>query len=1006
MILAPFQSQSRCPYRPALSAAWLIAVCLSWSSANAQDSADVTRIEWDVPENREAGIVIGNLSEHFPKCSSFELIEARSTDGFSINPETGAVTLTRPGVLNHERSTVATLDVHTKETLVEAQDPYAAQFSASLLEEGISADRLKELTHRSQTVRLTINVLDAPEAPVVRETKFTVTENAASGTIVGTVEAVDSDRRESLRFNIDSGNVGQIFTIDSATGVLRVSDGQQPDFEKSFLFDLIISVSDKDDMVGFGHCSVQVINVDESRKPAPKPTTREPAFVETPGVSEGSPALNSGSATTGATADTTSTKTIQSIDKAPRTESPSSVAGPVPTMPVDPSNDKALRGSGRKIIPPPPTETTDPSVAIAIAKEPAAKSPEPDVPAPALSPDVPLPTEGAAGWKPELALSASGHESQSLGLNGADGQSNQAETPAGYTGSSLRSTTSSPKEVTGPQSGAQKAAWILLICVVPGLAAAGVVYWRQRKAAAASTEVVEAAKPEGEIETAEAKQDELADAITMARESSLDLIVPEGNATPAGVKPQTLTPAIELDDEGPFDPESLLSDEYFEPARDDQMSPAISYSSGHTPAGSGYDHIEESLRRNLSEIRRDLADYQQEFRPQDRDVSPVPPFVTAESTRFDGPAIPLPVGILASQSGSSFPTESDTEQHSPHASSDVAVITAQTVEIAPPLPLPESEDLGTTHILDARTPGEPPSSGASALRSELAELFDLHSRSGIAQSAPLPPKTVDENSDTDSSSENGSDGTKPERIPVPAGTPSQLADEEHRNSVARYLDSLLQKKKPEEIVTDRRKSASPHSGPERRATENAKKPAKSFIESYLEQHGGKLPDSPEAPVSLKGAESSGDRSRFQMNTTEEPATPGPQIPRTPVDVSSIREHMTSFREVATRSVEQALASYQMKQVKGRLALRTMLIIALVFVTGLIYAGNAAGFMQFAALNHLMGLAILLALGELSLQMVTYWKTHRDMTSVARGDAERRAEEQAEAKSETVASEKD
>jgi hypothetical protein len=54
----------------------------------------------------------------------------------------------------------------------------------------------------------------------------------------------------------------------------------------------------------------------------------------------------------------------------------------------------------------------------------------------------------------------------------------------------------------------------------------------------------------------------------------------------------------------------------------------------------------------------------------------------------------------------------------------------------------------------------------------------------------------------------------------------------------------------------------------------------------------------------------------------------------------------------------------------------------------------------------MGLAILLALGELSLQMVAYWKTHRDMTSVARGDAERRAEELAEAKAEATADNRD
>lgn len=1005
MILATSRPQLRCLHRPVLSAAWLIAVCLSWSTANAQETSTATRLEWDVLENREPGVVIGNLKEQFPRCSSFELIVPRSTTGFSVHPETGDVTVRQPGVLNHEKSTVATLYILTKETLVEHQDPYAAQFSASLLEEGVSPDQLKELTHRSQTIRITINVLDAPEAPFVKETKLTVTENAASGTVIGEVEAVDGDQRESLRYNIVGGNVDQMFTIDAATGILRVSEGQQPDFEKAFLFDLAISVSDKDDMVGFGHCFVQVINLDESKKPAAKPTTAEPAFVQTPAAGDAQ-ATGSGQRAT----DSTSTIPELGNNNGADAIRPSAIAGTGPTAPrpAESSTDRSQPWNDRKIIPEPPTDKAGSSVTIAIAEDPAPRSKGQASKASVSdrTTDVPEPVAGAAGWKPELALSASGHESQSLGMDSADGQGRETQSTAGVAVSPLRPSPSSPTEVAPPESGVRKAAWILMICVVPGLAAAGVVYWRQKKAAALAEETSDAATAatatDVETETAEISS-ERSESVTIAADLSQEATATEGDATHENKKPQKPVSVMELDDEGPFDPESLLSEEYFEPVRNDDLSPAISYSSGHGPASSGFDDLEESLRRNLSEIRRDLADYQSEFRPQERDTSSIPPFVTAESNRFDGPAVPVPVGILASQSGERTSSDSDLEESPLHAH-DVTVMTADPVQTAPSLS--ESDHLGTTDILDTRAKDGAPSSGASALRSELAELFDLHSRSGMAQSLPLQPKSLDEPSDAESASDDSPHEPKLERAPSPAGTPSQLADEEHRNSVARYLDSLLQKKKPDEILTDRRKSTTPHSGPERRTTDNPKKPAKSFIESYLEQHGGKLPDSSEVVTPNKGIESSADKSRSLPAETESAPAPGPQIPRTPVDVTSIREHMTSFREVATRSVEQALASYQMKQAKGRLALRTMLIIALVFVTGLIYAGNAAGIVKFDALNYLMVLAILLALGELSLQMVTYWKTHREMTSVARGDAERRAEELAEAKTESTASEQE
>lgn len=981
--------------------AWLLAIGLSWPQLSAQESTETTveKLTWEVQENRPEGSVIGSLRDAFPPSTTFELISDRSSDGFRIDSKTGEVFVTDSQSLNFEKSTVATLSVRAEQSLVEASDPYAAKFSSSLLEEGVSAEQLKELSRRAAVVRIQIQILDAPEAPELTEAEFTVKENSPAGTVVGTVKATDPDRRETLRFHIAEGNSDSVFVIDPASGVIRVGEGHLPDFEKAFLFDLKLSVTDNDDLVGFGRCTIRVTNEDESR---PAPETRkvsEPAFVKGPDATSENPVKATDRPQT-ASAEPAPSKT-------PATTTNKAVAG------TTPNNGIVQPWTGKKIIPPPPTDVPIPRDAVAATTdghgaERTSTGSSSGNSAPVAEANG-LTSGTSAGWKPELSLAANGHESNSLGL----GQSGNAEAPgqnsdfaSGTPGSAndSRFATPSKMKVTTPESGVQKAAWILAICVIPGLAAAGFVYWKQRRNA--GVEEI----PEEATEQSEASKDAVAETSATANESVDSPIaatvaeVLEEVAKSSSSK-QASHAGSQFDDDGPFDPESLLSDEYFEPARGDSFPTPTGSSLAGSSVSSGYDDIEDSLRRNLSELRRDLAEYQSDFHADARPSHSSTFDVSAESTRFDGPTAPVPVGLLAAQTTDAWsgrsPQNADAESAESVIANDeslVAVMAENRTHVMPPIPtaIPELDSTETERPAGSADGGDTPSA-ASALRSELAELFELHSKSGVSQATPLNPKAMEPESDVPAIDSSSGDVDDEPQAATPSGTPSQLADEEHRNSVARYLDSLLQKKKGEETVTDRRKSNSPHSGPERRTNEPQKKAPKSFIESYLEQHGGKLPESDSGSASASSSASPSSLAKGgSASAAEEPAAPVlPQIPRTPVDVSSIREHMTSFREVATRSVEQALASYQMKQVKGRLALRTMLIIALVFVTGLIYAGNAAGVMQFPSLNYLAGLAILLALGELSLQMVTYWKTRREMTSAIRSDAERRPEEATE-----------
>ncbi|MFC2151303.1 cadherin domain-containing protein [Bacteroidota bacterium] len=80
-------------------------------------------------------------------------------------------------------------------------------------------------------------------APVISDQEFTVAENSAIGTEVGTVAASDPNS-DDLTFNILSGNTEDAFSIDTSTGLLTVNNSTAIDYETTTSFALIVEVSD------------------------------------------------------------------------------------------------------------------------------------------------------------------------------------------------------------------------------------------------------------------------------------------------------------------------------------------------------------------------------------------------------------------------------------------------------------------------------------------------------------------------------------------------------------------------------------------------------------------------------------------------------------------------------------------------------------------------------------------------------------------------------------------
>jgi hypothetical protein len=95
----------------------------------------------------------------------------------------------------------------------------------------------------NDTAVITINVTNVNQAPVVNDQTFSVAENTANGTAVGTIVATDPDAGQTRTFNV-TGGTGQTAFAVSAAGVVTVADSASLNFETAPSFILNVTVMD------------------------------------------------------------------------------------------------------------------------------------------------------------------------------------------------------------------------------------------------------------------------------------------------------------------------------------------------------------------------------------------------------------------------------------------------------------------------------------------------------------------------------------------------------------------------------------------------------------------------------------------------------------------------------------------------------------------------------------------------------------------------------------------
>ncbi|TCO41463.1 galactose oxidase-like protein, partial [Dokdonella fugitiva] len=194
-----------------------------------------------IAEDAAASTAIGTVQatdDGLPTPALSYAITAGNTNGaFAIDPATGALTVA--GALDYETQSSYVLTIEVSDGAL------------------------------SGTGTVTVNVTDVVGgpgveniAPQVPAQVFTVAEDAAASTAIGTVQATDDGlpTPPALSYAITAGNTNGAFAIDPATGALTVAGAL--DYETQSSYGLTIEVSDGA-LSGTGTVTVNVTNVIE-----------------------------------------------------------------------------------------------------------------------------------------------------------------------------------------------------------------------------------------------------------------------------------------------------------------------------------------------------------------------------------------------------------------------------------------------------------------------------------------------------------------------------------------------------------------------------------------------------------------------------------------------------------------------------------------------------------------------------------------------------------------------
>ena len=190
-----------------------------------------------VAENAATGTVVGTVTGTDVDAGDTKTYSLTDTAGgrFAIDSTTGQLTVANGSLLNYESATSHTVTV-----------------------------RVTDSGGQSYTETFTINLSNVNEGPTdLSLSANTVTENATTGTVVGTVSGTDPDSGDTKTYSLTDTADGR-FAIDSSTGQLTVANGSLLNYESAASHTVTVRVTDSGGQSHNETFTINLTNVNEA----------------------------------------------------------------------------------------------------------------------------------------------------------------------------------------------------------------------------------------------------------------------------------------------------------------------------------------------------------------------------------------------------------------------------------------------------------------------------------------------------------------------------------------------------------------------------------------------------------------------------------------------------------------------------------------------------------------------------------------------------------------------
>ncbi len=209
-----------------------VPVTVNVTNVNEAPTFGAASYAFSLAENSAAGSSVGSVSATDPDAGSnlTYSLSGTGSSNFAIS-STGVITVAAGASLNFESTPVYSLTV----TATDNGSPVA-----------------------NSTVPVTINLTNVNEVPVFGAPSylFSIAENSAPGTNVGSVTASDPDAGSMLTYSIDGGS--STFAINPSTGAISVAAGASINYESITSYSLLVRVTDNGSPVLFATRSVTI----------------------------------------------------------------------------------------------------------------------------------------------------------------------------------------------------------------------------------------------------------------------------------------------------------------------------------------------------------------------------------------------------------------------------------------------------------------------------------------------------------------------------------------------------------------------------------------------------------------------------------------------------------------------------------------------------------------------------------------------------------------------------